>query len=167
MLMNLSKEKMVDLLFLQVRNIWRVDGLYFLGIEEEFNTEAAVEVDSKCWKIMGKIEARHLRKVFNIEEVSPQTFIYLLKNTSWALDIHEKESAVREAEAIFKVTSCRTQKRRVEKGLDVFPCKSVRFAYLQNFAHELDPSVKVECRVCPPDKRPSGVWCEWRFTFKR
>ena len=33
----LSKQKILDLFFLQVRNIWRVDGLYFM--ESRTNSE--------------------------------------------------------------------------------------------------------------------------------
>ena len=44
----LSKQKIQDLFFLQVRNIWRVDGLYFLGIEDKFGTEAATQIDARC-----------------------------------------------------------------------------------------------------------------------
>jgi len=29
-------QMLFDLFFLQIRNLWRVDGLYFLGIEQKF-----------------------------------------------------------------------------------------------------------------------------------
>ena len=45
-LKNMSKEKLLDYLFLQTRNLWRVDGSYFLGIEKKFGAEAAAEIDA-------------------------------------------------------------------------------------------------------------------------
>ena len=37
--------------------------------------------------------------------------------------------------------------------------------YLESFTQELDPRIVTECRLCPPDKRPPGLWCEWEFKF--
>jgi hypothetical protein len=63
----MPKKKLLDLFFLHVRNLWRVDGLYFLGIEEKFGTEAATEIDINCWKFMGKLEARDLKALLEIK----------------------------------------------------------------------------------------------------
>ncbi len=167
MLGKLSKNRILDLFFLQVRNIWRVDGLYFLGIEERFSTEAATQIDAGCWKIMGKIEARHLRDILEIKKIDPRSLIYLLRNTGWALDILEKRTEITEQKAVFRVTKCGTQLTRIKKGLEVFPCKKVRFGYLRSFAQELNPEIETVCKVCPPDKRPPNIWCEWEFKFPR
>ncbi len=166
MIGRLPRNKVLELFFLHIRNIWRVDGLYFLGIEDKFGTEAATNIDAGCWQTMGKIEARQLRDILNIKEIDPKSFIYMLRNTSWALDIWEKETEVTGQKALFRVTKCGTQLTRLKKGLDVFPCKQVRFGYLRNFAQELNPEVETVCRICPPDDRPSDLWCEWEFRFQ-
>jgi len=163
----MPKERLLDLFALHVRNIWRVDGLYFLGIEERFGTEAATDVDAACWRAMGKIEARYLRDILGVRGVDPESFIRLLRNTSWALDIPGKEGEVSDDGAVFRVVDCGTQNTRIRKGLGVFPCKRVRQGYLEAFARELDPGIEVSCRACPPDELPPGVWCEWEFRFKR
>jgi hypothetical protein len=61
MLTRIPVEKLLDYFFLQVRNLWRVDGLYFLGIEKRFGTEAATEIDADVWVIMAKIEAKSFK----------------------------------------------------------------------------------------------------------
>lgn len=165
MLEDMPKKRMLDLFTLHVRNIWRVDGLYFLGIEEKFGTGSATEIDSDCWRVMGKIEARGLRKILDVERVDPDSLIYLLRNTSWALDIPEKDYEVSENRATMRVTRCGTQETRISKDLGIFPCKRVRYGYLESFANELDVGISVECKICPPDERPPDVWCEWEFTF--
>ena len=66
----------------------------------------------------------------------------------------------------FRVVSCRVQEARLRKGLEIFPCKRVRFGYLRNFAKELNPNFEVECTVCPPDENPPDYWCEWEFRLK-
>ena len=163
----LSKQKMLDLFFFQIRNIWRVDGLYFLGIEERYGTEAATQIDARCWETMGRIEARQLKDILKVEEINPKSLIHLLRHTGWALDILEKATEVYEQKAVFRVTKCGTQQTRMKKGLEVFPCKTVRFGYLESFTQELNPKIKTICRVCPPDERPQNLWCEWELKFPK
>lgn len=167
MLEETPRDTLLDLLALHIRNIWRVDGLYFLGIEERFGTGAATAVDAGCWEAMGRIEAKHLRRVLGVERIELASFIHLLRNTSWALDIPEKVYEVTGDTATFRVVKCGTQETRIRKGLGVFPCRRVRFGYLRAFANELGPGIETVCRFCPPDERPAGAWCEWEFRFDR
>jgi hypothetical protein len=164
-LSKLPKEKLYELFFLHIKNLWRVDGLYFLGIEEKFGTEAATEIDASCWKLMGKLEARELKTLLGKKEANVPAVIEALKHTSWALYQTAKETEVTEKKGIFRVTDCRTQKTRIEKGLTEFPCKPVRLGFLKSFAETFNPNIKVNCKICPPDKHTEKCWCEWEFTI--
>jgi len=165
-LLSFPKEKLIDLLFLQIRNIWRVDGLYFLGIEEKFGTEAATTIDKNCWSILAKLEARALKELLELKDNDLKSFMAALRATSWALYQEAKEWKVESDRAVFKVVSCRTQKARIRKGLGEFPCKQVRWPYLKEFAKEFNPEIEVKCVVCPPDKHEEDRWCEWEFVLK-
>jgi hypothetical protein len=166
MLKGIQKEKMWDYFFLQIRNLWRIDGLYFLGIEKKFGTEAAADIDSGVWEAMGEIEARSLQKMFNVDEKADvATIMDLLRKSSWALDQPFKTIEINSRRAILEIDRCRTQETRLNKGLTEFPCKKVRFGYLKAFARTLNPDVKVDCLVCPPDKHPKDSWCRWQFTL--
>lgn len=165
LLSKMPKEKLFELFFMHIKNLWRVDGLYFLGIEERFGTEAATEIDANCWKLMGKLEAKELKTLLEIKETNVPALIEALKHTSWALYQTAKETEVTEKRGIFRVIDCRTQKTRIEKGLSEFPCKPVRFGFLKSFAEAFNPDVKVTCRICPPDKHTEKCWCEWEFTL--
>ena len=156
-------EALLELIAIHVRNIWRVDGLYFLGIEERFGTEAATEIDSACWKAMGVSEARKLREIIGVEEVDPESLLRLIRYTSWSLDLWGKEWETSDGSLIFRVTDCGTQSTRIRKGLGVFPCRVVREGYMEAFTRELDPEIEMTCRACPPGERPEGAWCEWEF----
>ena len=166
MLSEMPKEKLLDLFFLNIRNLWRVDGLYFLGIEDKYGIDIANEMDANCLKVMGKLEARELKKLLGYKEGDIASFMHLLKNTSWSLDQKFKEIEVTQTKGVFRVTECGTQKTRIRKGLGVFPCKKGRFGYLKSFAEEVNPNIEVTCKVCPPDGRPEGLWCEWEFKLK-
>jgi hypothetical protein len=164
MLASLPKEKLFDIFFMHIRNLWRVDGLYFLGIEKRFGTDSATEIDAECWKIVGKLEARELKEMLGIKEINSSSLLEMLRSTSWALYQTKKGTEKTKTSVIFRVTECKIQDARVGKGLDVFPCKKVRFDYLKSFAEELNPKIEVVCKSCPPDKK-GGVWCEWEFKF--
>ncbi|NWG11409.1 hypothetical protein HXY33_06670 [Candidatus Bathyarchaeota archaeon] len=164
MLTELPKERLLDFFFLQIRNLWRIDGLYFLGIEKRFGTEAAAEIDVGVWEVMAQIEAKSLQRIFNVgENPDIATIISLLRRSSWALDQPFKAIEVGATRSVLSINRCRTQEARLGKGLAEFPCKPVRFGYLRNFAKTLNPRVEVNCLVCPPDKHPKEKWCEWEF----
>ena len=166
MLRKMPAEKLLDYFFLQIRNLWRVDGLYFLGIEKKFGTEAATEVDAGVWEAMAEIEAKSLQRVFDVGENPDVTAIMsLLHKSSWALDQPFKTIETSSKRAVLSVDRCRTQEARLSKGLEEFPCKEVRFAYLKNFAKTLNPHVRVSCIRCPPDKHPKDRWCKWKFAL--
>ena len=162
----IPKEKMADFIFLHLRDMWTVDGLYFLGIEEAFGTEAATEIDKKVWEIMGKIEARRLRKLFDISGNNIHSMIKGLRLSGWALDLEDKEIVVEKDKAIVRNIKCRVQNTRIKKGLSEFPCKKVRWSFLKSFAREFNPDIVVDCHVCPPDEHPGDLWCEWEFKMK-
>jgi len=163
MLRNMPVEKVLSLLHMHVRNLWRVDGLYFLGIEEKFGTDAATQIDTNCWKTLGKVEARELKNLLHIEKNDVPALMYALRNTSWSLYQEDKQIEESPTVGVYRVTKCRVQETRINKKLDVFPCKGVRFSYLKAFVEEFNPSIKVNCRVAPPEARPKNVWCEWEF----
>jgi len=165
-LTKMPMEKLLDFFFLQIRNLWRVDGLYFLGIEKKFGTEAATEIDAGVWETMAQIEAKSLQKMFRIgENPDIPTIIELLRKSSWALDQPFKTVEISDKRATLSVDRCRTQEARLGKDLGEFPCKKVRFGYLKNFAKTLNPKVEVNCIICPPGKHPKDIWCKWGFTL--
>ncbi|MBS7608890.1 hypothetical protein KEJ52_06865 [Candidatus Bathyarchaeota archaeon] len=168
MLAKMPTEKLLDYFFLQIRNLWRVDGLYFLEIEKRFGTEAATQIDTHVWEAMAVLEAKSLQKMFEISE-NPDvpTIMKLLRLTSWALDQPFKTINVSADKAVLSINRCRTQEARLKKGLGEFPCKNVRFGYLKAFAKTLNQNVEVNCLVCPPDKHPENLWCSWEFKLQR
>ena len=166
MLLEIPKDKLADLLFLQLRNMWSVDGLYFVGIEEQIGGDSATEIDKNVWEIMGKIEARRLKELMGFSESDIPTMISALRISSWALDLEEKEIVIENEKAIFRNPNCRVQKTRIKKDLGEFPCKHVRWGYLKSFAREFNDNIVVECNFCPPDLHPENIWCEWEFTLK-
>ena len=162
----LPKEQLSEFLFLHLRNLWTVDGLYFLGIEEAYGTEVATSIDTHVWEVMGKIEARKLKEFLKLTGNDIPSMMKALQYSSWALDLEDKEIVVEKNRAIVRNVRCRVQNTRREKGLGEFGCKPVRFGFLKAFAKEFNPGIVVKCTVCPPDTHAENLWCEWEFTLK-
>ena len=162
LLNDLSQETNAELVFMHLRNMWAVDGLYYLGIEERFGTEAATEIDAFVWQVMGKIESRRLKKLLGLGN-SLEEMVKGLKFSGWAMDLEDKEWEYHPDRVVLRNVECRVQNTRIKDDLPVFPCKKVRFGYLKAFAKEFDPRITVLCNQCPPDELRPGKWCEWEF----
>jgi len=163
----IPENKLADFVFMHLRNMWTVDGLYYMFIEEEFGTESATEIDRKVWEVMGKIEARKIKKLFNIEGTDIPSLMKALSYSGWSMDLEDKEIIVEKDKGIIRNIRCRVQNTRLTKGLTEFGCKPVRFGFLKSFAKEINPDIKLTCNVCPPDKHPEDLWCEWVFTLDK
>jgi len=166
MISEMAMDDVIELFFTHIRSVWAVDGLYFIGIEKKYGTDAAAEIDRNVWGDMARIEAKRLKKCLGIEGDDLQSMVKALRATSWALDLENKEIILEGHRVVFRNLDCRTQKTRIKKGLGEFPCKPVRFGYLKAFAEEFNPKIEVRCGVCPPDSHSDALWCEWEFVLK-
>ena len=165
MLLGHSPEKLMDIFFTHIRNVWRVDGLYFLGIEKKYGTQVATEIDAKCHQVLGQIEAKVLPKVLGLTKREIPELITALQHSCWSLDLQNKNYQVEDRRAILTVTECATQLTRQKKGLSIFPCQQVRKGYLEAFVQTFNPKLRCVCRFCPPDSRTENAWCQWEFDW--
>ncbi|MEM0493044.1 MAG: DUF6125 family protein [Candidatus Thermoplasmatota archaeon] len=162
-LSKMSKSRLYDFILLHLRNLWAVDGLYYLNIEKEHGMKEATIIDSRVWASMGKIEARRLKDFFNIKKNDIPTVMDILQYTGWFLDMEDKEITIQDDRGVIQNNNCRVQKTRIRKGLNEFPCKQVRLGFLEAFVREFNQDIKVECELCPPDEHPEDIWCRWCF----
>lgn len=151
---------------MHLRNMWTVDGLYYLFIEEKFGTKEATEIDRKVWEVMGKMEARKIKELLDIKGNDIPTVMKALSYSGWSMDLEDKEIDIKKDKGIVRNISCRVQNTRLKKGLSEFGCKPVRWGFLKAFAKEFNPKIDVECVVCPPDEHKDDLWCEWIFSIK-
>lgn len=166
LLSKLPSDQIPEYIFMQLRNLWAVDGLYFLEIEKRLGTKTAVTIDEHVWGVMGKIEARKLKELLGITQNDIPSMMTALLYSTWAMDLENKEVVIQKDHAVIRNIKCRVQNTRKSKGLEEFECKPVRFGFLKTFAKEFNPKIIVNCTVCPPDKHPETLWCEWEFTYK-
>ncbi len=162
----MDREQLYEYIFTQIKNIWRVDGLYFLGIEKRHDMQEATDVDAECWAYMGRVEAKELKKMLDMEEPDPAQTLMLLRHTSWSVSHMGKSFSVEpDGSAIFQVDQCRTQLIRIGKGLEPHPCRQVREGYLVGFVKECNPKLKLVTITCPPDRGDEEYWCRWAIDW--
>ena len=160
----MDREKLYEYIFTQIKNIWRVDGMYFLGIEKRHDMQEATDVDAECWAYMGKVEAKELKKLLRIEEPTPSQALLILRHTSWAVSHGVKSFSVEDdGSAIFTVDQCRTQLIRISHGLEPHPCRQVREGYLEGFTKECNPKLALTTIMCPPERTTEKYWCRWKI----
>jgi hypothetical protein len=163
---SIPQDKIADFIFMHLRDMWTVDGLYYIGIEKKYGTEIATKIDRFVWEIMGKIEARKIKQLFNIKGSDVESIMNALQYSGWTLDLKDKEILIENDKAILRNIKCRVQNTRLSKGLDEFACKQVRWGFLKAFVKEFNPKARVKCNICPPDQHPNNLWCEWEFTVE-
>jgi len=143
------------------------DGLWFLEFEKRHGMEEAIEADKAAWAVFTKLEARRIMARLGIEKGSgiaglAEALCHRLYSN---VNRQRVEVSADGARARLTMESCWVQETRIKKGLDHFPCKEVGLVEYGDFAMEIDPRIKLECRFCPPDETTEGAFCRWEFSL--
>ena len=166
-LSHLPKEKLLQLLEDAYKNLTRIDGYYFMEIENLFGAEAAVKCDEAVWERFGRVEAYQLRRTFDIEGDGIPTLVQALRSSViWPTFSQYQVEQLSTQEAVFRVTHCASQVNRLDLGLGLFSCQGVEQRYFSSFANTINPQMEVSCISCPPDNYSPDMWCQWRFELK-
>lgn len=163
---NLSREELLKLVEVYAKNWLAHDGCWFLSAEETHGMDTAMDLDTKSWEKFAEIEARRIKKEFNLPEngglkALEEAFNYRL----YAAINEQKTEWLNENTLVFKMVKCRVQAARHRKGLPLFPCKSVGIVEFSTFAKTIDPRIKTEVISCPPDP-VKDFYCGWKFTIE-
>ncbi len=162
----LSRDDLLKLLEIYAKNWAAHDGCWFLAAEERYGLETAMILDAASWERFAPIEAERIKSAFGIPDHGGLAALdQALKLRMYAMA--NRQEIVRTADGALelRMVECRVQLARRRKGLQDFPCKQVSVIGFPGFARTIDPAIRTECLVCPPDPVGEG-YCRWRFTKK-
>lgn len=165
-LLEMPKEKLIDMIEDAAKNWLAHDGLWFLAVEKRYDMETAIACDTDAWKRFTVIEAKRIMKR---HEIKPGSGLEGLKIAlGFRLYAHlNSQEIIEETDScfLFRMNDCRVQSARKRDGRSDFPCKSVGLVEYAKFAETIDPRIETECICCPPDKHPETYYCAWRFSI--
>lgn len=162
----LPRKTLIKIIQMYSQNFLTLDGLWFLGVEEKFGQEAAVELDRKMWEKFAPVEARRIKETMNLTQGGLEALYQALTlmTSAWVYGLPDAEEAP--GKLILHYRHCPPQDARRRQGLAEFPCKDVGAAIFEKYIQVIDPRIKVKCLVCPPDPHPQDLWCSWEFTLQ-
>ena len=167
MLRGFEKETLIDMLEDASKNWLAHDGLWFQAVENHAGMETAIELDRQAWKIFTQIEAKRIMKRHGIEPGGGLKALEKAVKFRLYAWINEQEAEWIDDNTLrFEMIACRVQTARQRKGLPDFPCKPVGIVEYAYFAYTIDPRIRTEVIYCPPDPRPEGCNCAWKFTLE-
>lgn len=166
-LLDLPREKLIDLTADIGKNWLAMDGIWFQTVEKTYGMNDAKRSNDSCWHRFSQVEARLIKNFLGLPKQAG------LKGLKQALGFRlysrvNVQSIIEESpnSIIFQMNDCRVQSARKRKGMDDYPCKSAGLVEYSRFAWEIDERIKTECIGCPPDEHPEEWFCAWRFILE-
>lgn len=162
----LSHQELYDLCMIYAKNWLAHDGCWFLSVEEKYDMETAIKIDTESWRKFTVVEAKRLKDFLKLGENSgieglKKALSFRLYSTL-NIDMIEANGN----ELIYFVKTCRVQEARHKKGLPYFPCKSVGIVEYSLFAKTIDNRFETEAISCHPEVTNPDCNCIWKFTLK-
>lgn len=167
-LLEMPKEKLIELIDNTGLNWLAGDGIWFQSVEFKHGMNDAKRCNDSCWAWFSPFEAWSIKRLLKLPEKAGieglkkalQARLYARINVQSIID--EGPDSI-----IFQMNDCRVQSARKRQGLDDYPCKSAGLVEYATFARTIDSRIVTECVGCPPDAHPDEWFCAWRFKLSR
>ncbi|MFC2014546.1 DUF6125 family protein [Chloroflexota bacterium] len=148
------------------RNLYTVDGLWFLAVEEQFGFETAFKMNQAVWEKGSFILGKRLLNSLDIEAKTPlQAFITMVLAEPLMVVHNPEVTTLTDTRAILHFIECPIQVARIRDGRGVYDGEPGCTIFLKTYAGLIDPDIEVNCLACAPNPEKPDYWCEWEFTF--
>lgn len=163
----LSREQLIELLFMDAKNLIAMDGVWFQSVEREMGMEAAMHHDEEAWKRYTRSEARRIMRFLGLEahaglEGLAKALPYRMVDRA-----NPSELIWQGDRLICRILVCRVQEARSKKHMPLHPCKSAAIYEYGEFAKEIDDRIECRCMSCYPDVTDDTCACAWEFWLEQ
>lgn len=165
-LMNLPKEKLIELIEIYSKNWLAMDGVWFQSVERKYGMDEAMYHDAEAWRIFTVIEARRIKKFLNLPDQAGLDGLQKALSFRFYANLNQDEIIIKENTLLYRTRTCRVQDARRRKQMEYHPCKSVGIIEYTGFAQVIDPRITCRCVSCYPDITDDTCSCSWLFTLE-
>ena len=159
----LSREQLIELLFIDSKNLIALDGGWFQSIEKDLGMDSAIHHDEEAWKLYTRSEARRIKKFLGLSEHPGLEGLAKAMPYRMVDRANQSEIVFDGNKLIYKIVICRVQEARTKKNMPLHPCKSVAMYEYGGFAEVIDDRIKCRCISCYPDVTDDTCSCAWEF----
>ncbi len=166
-LLELPKEKLVDLIDMWVRNYWTNQNYWIVFTERDFGEENAARLDGEIWERTARAQAYRLKRILELgDDIQSLATILKFSAAQWVnAGFRWEFLCVEEKRLAFRVNECPMGKYRKELNLPLFPCKIGSPPLYIAMAHAVNEGFVVNCLHAHPDPPKENVMCEWEFVL--
>lgn len=165
MLLQLSKEELVDLIEIYAKNCLAVDGVWFQAIEKDLGMDTAMLHDEHVWERMTRIEANRVKQFLGLEEHPGLEGLEKALRFRFHANFNEIEIEREGNKLIYTNRRCRVQDARTRKNMPLHPCKPVGIAENKGFGSVIDDRITCKCLSCYPEITDPTCGCKWEYTL--
>jgi hypothetical protein len=141
-----------------------LDGLWFLGVEEEFGFDGALKVDIEVWRRFGQVLIRRMKKMWNHQQLSREQILRYLDILYVFGHLKVDKVIVEGNSYTYIVEQCPWWDNLKRAGREkLIPCHVVDIEMFRAWLEVLDPEARVEFQASLPQGQDK---CVWRITFK-
>lgn len=162
-LINMDRNKLIDLIDALSVNWLASDGLWFQAVEKDHDMHTSRRCNDTCWTRFSPVEAAMIKSFLGLPEQAGLAGLEQALGFRLYARINEQTAEWKNDELILRMVKCRVQEARKRRGLPDYPCRSAGVVEYQAFASAIDFRINTGCIACPPDEHPPDYACAWRF----
>ena len=158
-LSELPKERLLDYMEMQCKNLWTLQNNYMVNLEERYGHELATEFDSMCFGRMAEVAYYRLKRFFDlgddIESLRTCKQYFVAEPGTEGEVFRKGDNRI-----VTRITKCNMQLERKKRGAPELPCKPALFGVMDRAVKAINPKFEIIRHMAPPDPHPENLWCE-------